>query len=437
MANRKFKSYPLVVTASIFLCLSLCPLGALYLRFESNPSSRTNLSQAIIVRDPFWSPNGEYLLTTCSFGGWEFPDYEICVSKPDGTELMRLNEEDAGYLSNSQPAWAPDSSSLVFNSKSKLILASVPSGKKRGILNAPCNYSQWSSDSLQILCAVNYYSKEVGGIILIDINQNTSQKLATTLSPNQVVFLRWSDVNKQLIYFMRERSYLPSYRSETNITRMWEYDLYEFNLITQKETPVMANLASTNVFWSKDEKTLYFLKGASRGDRENNSYALYELDISSKVEKRIRDDLPKTIFLSPDRKHLVYLDGNGRKELALISIDIETGASKDLFENYRKEICAFHIFIPHALSHNEKYLALAKNNYASGGKYKFWILEITSGKFFPLSSTERIDDLVGLSWSSNDTYIAITHRPQNDYKLSILPVSINNATSAPCKESSQ
>jgi len=164
----------------------------------------TSLFDASHVRNPEWSPSGEYLLSECSFGGWEFPDYEICVSKSDFTGLIRLKRRTVVDYWSLQPAWSPSGSEIVFRSDEGLVVASLPSGDSRLALSAACADPVWSPDGRQIVCALGGAggSRE-GNIILLDLATERYIELTTSQEDSYPTWVK----NGEAIVFLRRKEH--------------------------------------------------------------------------------------------------------------------------------------------------------------------------------------------------------------------------------------
>ncbi|MBI5051918.1 MAG: PD40 domain-containing protein [Chloroflexi bacterium] len=381
---------------------------------------KTNLNQAISANYPVWSPDGKYLFASCSFRweDWEFLHFEACLSKPDRTGLVRL-QESVQFLNDPNAAWSPDGSQVVFNNYIKTILVSMPSGSKKEVLEDDCYSTKWSSDSQRFVCSI-YHE-----IVLIDLFQN--KRMTVTYSPRESFESpTWSEVDHQKIYFIRARDFT----GEFGRLRWWsKYDLFEFNISSEKKSLLVENLDSPIVFWSKDEQTVYYL----RDKKEASGNVLYSLNVSSKQEKRVAEGLPRKIVPSPDRQSVVYVVNDGWNS-SLLLLQIEKAVSKKLLWEYEGRFC-FHGIKNLVWSHNGKYLAFTAQRFEGPNNYEpTWIIEIDSGKIFQIPTTQKIDDVKSIDWSPNDSLIAITDNPSSQiYKILIEPTDTTKLGAPKCK----
>ncbi|MBI5350674.1 MAG: PD40 domain-containing protein [Chloroflexi bacterium] len=236
----------------------------------------------------------------------------------------------------------------------------------------------------------------------------------------------WSEVDHQKIYFIRARDFT----GEFGRLRWWsKYDLFEFNISSEKKSLLVENLDSPIVFWSKDEQTVYYL----RDKKEASGNVLYSLNVSSKQEKRVAEGLPRKIVPSPDRQSVVYVVNDGWNS-SLLLLQIEKAVSKKLLWEYEGRFC-FHGIKNLVWSHNGKYLAFTAQRFEGPNNYEpTWIIEIDSGKIFQIPTTQKIDDVKSIDWSPNDSLIAITDNPSSQiYKILIEPTDTTKLGAPKCK----
>lgn len=97
--------------------------------------------------DPDWSPDGERLVYALREDGGDFELYTI---KPDGTDIIRLTDDDTRQF---QPAWSPDGSLIAYSDFTDLYVMNVDGTKVRQITDTEFSWERrptWSPDGTQL-----------------------------------------------------------------------------------------------------------------------------------------------------------------------------------------------------------------------------------------------------------------------------------------------
>ena len=185
------------------------------------PHSSRTLSNALAAHDPRWSPTGAYVVSQCAFdiSNWEYYDYELCITKPDLSGLIRLKKHISTNFSL-DPSWSPSGDMIAFSSPEGLAIAEVPSGDVR-IIAPECGSPTWSPNGRQMACSME------GKIMLIDVTTMKSKALTTSSGDINPIWTK----DGQTILFVRSAD-------------MHNYALYQIDLTSNTEQLVMDGIGS-------------------------------------------------------------------------------------------------------------------------------------------------------------------------------------------------
>lgn len=236
-SNYKIKITALLLTP-ILLLLAVCVLCVTTLSRSFAPSP----VRMPLLRNPVWSPTGNYLALECSFGGWDLPEYEVCFAKPDLSDITRLQPKTIIRSSKfSQLSWSPMGNQVAFESNDGLIIASTSSMKARVIIEKGCAKPLWSPNAKQLACTFNGFSYPTGGdLVVLDVEQGTYTTLSTSIDKA--------------------------------------------------------------IMWSRDAQSIYFIRG-SGGEK---IFALYKINLNSKKHELLASNIPNGVAMSPSELYVVY-----------------------------------------------------------------------------------------------------------------------------------
>jgi len=138
-------------------------------------------SLTAIIKDrragkPAWSPNGRWIAISC--GSTETSDAEICIMRPDGSDLKKIT---ANEQHDDAPAWSPDGTEIAFVRDGALLTVNVESGEERTIVTplALPSSPTWSPDGEYIAASASA-PNSFGDIFVVDVDTGGAVNITNT-----------------------------------------------------------------------------------------------------------------------------------------------------------------------------------------------------------------------------------------------------------------
>lgn len=169
-------------------------------RIDANGSNRTNLTNSQFVSDsgPDWSPDGSRIAYSSTADPRE-QDYEIVLMDPDGSNKVRLTDNDSGDFT---PVWSPDGRKIAFFSNrdghQSLYTMNADGTNPRLLVDGFQTAFDWSPDGTQIAFADPRPPQNGGGLYVMNSDGSNPTRIVADevggYSPS------WSPDGSQIAY---------------------------------------------------------------------------------------------------------------------------------------------------------------------------------------------------------------------------------------------
>lgn len=384
--------------------------------------------QATSWRIPMWSP--QPTLNQIAFIG---NDENLWMVSPDGERRRAITTDGRGYRF---PTWAPDGRSLAFigpgTGATALYVSPAAGGEPQVVYSqsgSPPFYLYWAPDSH----AISFLTQEKSGLALrlVDTQMPETQRIMEEGAP---FYWAWSPGSDQVVMHvggsrdLSETAHISVLEDREDAQRIelnpapgrfqapaWSSDgqylfyiagneagldsIYQARADSGEEALMIDLMGFAHIVLSPDDRRLAYLQ-FERGTRPPFGRA-YLLDVESREDKLLTDDLIASMYWSPDGRKLALLSLNLGPDGPTAKID---GLAEPLFQK---------------------------------GVLRWWVYDVQEETLEPLISfdpttqflqTVPYFDQYHLSltfWSPDSRYLVVTRQEDEEDKGSIWVIDTN------------